>query len=808
MLRNSSPPIEPRRRRGADHGDASAARRTAAARRSPRRGRARRRGRGSVSVGAIGKRTSTSPPLELARDLEAGVGEDGEHRGVLGQHLGDEALDPGLGRARGELLEQARADPAALQLVGDGEGDLGRRAGRAGARSSRARRSRAVPRRRRRARRARASRARERLDEPAADAAEAVEAQVEAAVGEAREERRRARRASAARGGCRRSVEPSRRMTSTASATAGTRSSLTSPPKCRRSLQPAVEAPRSTAASFRARIEARCRMQWACPQRSSRAVGGRPRTAAAVDHRHRRLIRRPRGASPAFARSRVRRGRDARLRAPEAAADRRQSPFYARSLGQELLRRSDVRRTPPCSPRSTAWRPRPRCWRATPSGVLELARSPERRPDASSARRGRGVGRPGCAARQRLRASLVHDCRPAGAGRQASVPARAAPPETMQTYARGMDAAGHRGGPAARAGRGGRRAHLGALARRAAPAARRGGGRADRRALRGARRDRPQRLRSSSGSSRTGIDAETHAAIGDLPRGRGILGVLIRDATPLRLHDLDEDPRSVGFPPGHPPMRTFLGVPILLRGVAYGNLYLTEKADGERLHRRGRGARHAARGPGGGRDRERAALRGRDALVAAARVAERGRQRARDRDRPRPAARPRRAAAARAARRAARRRSSLPAGGDELRFAAVAGDESEELVGETHAARELEERPRARARPQRAGRLGARRPRGATARSRGGSRRAPGSGCRCIARDQAIGVIAAHDKLGRDARFTDDDLRLAETFATRAAVAVDLSERSRATRCAASSRRRSSSAGGSPASSTTRPARR
>jgi len=78
----------------------------------------------------------------------------------------------------------------------------------------------------------------------------------------------------------------------------------------------------------------------------------------------------------------------------------------------------------------------------------------------------------------------------------------------------------------------------------------------------------------------TGVDAETHAAIGDLPRGRGILGVLIRDARTLRLHDLSEDPRSVGFPPSHPPMRTFLGVPILLRGTAYGNLYLTEKEGG------------------------------------------------------------------------------------------------------------------------------------------------------------------------------------------------------------------------------------
>jgi GAF domain-containing protein len=78
-----------------------------------------------------------------------------------------------------------------------------------------------------------------------------------------------------------------------------------------------------------------------------------------------------------------------------------------------------------------------------------------------------------------------------------------------------------------------------------------------------------------------GIDADTFAEIGNVPRGRGILGVLIRDATPLRLHDLNDDPRAAGFPPNHPPMRTFLGVPILLRGVAYGNLYLTEKAGGD-----------------------------------------------------------------------------------------------------------------------------------------------------------------------------------------------------------------------------------
>ena len=77
-----------------------------------------------------------------------------------------------------------------------------------------------------------------------------------------------------------------------------------------------------------------------------------------------------------------------------------------------------------------------------------------------------------------------------------------------------------------------------------------------------------------------GMSPETQLEIGDLPHGRGILGVLIRDARALRLHAISEDPRSVGFPPGHPPMRTFLGVPIMLRNVAYGNLYLTEKEGG------------------------------------------------------------------------------------------------------------------------------------------------------------------------------------------------------------------------------------
>jgi signal transduction histidine kinase len=77
-----------------------------------------------------------------------------------------------------------------------------------------------------------------------------------------------------------------------------------------------------------------------------------------------------------------------------------------------------------------------------------------------------------------------------------------------------------------------------------------------------------------------GIGDDERVAIGDLPRGRGILGVLITDARPLRLADLGSDPRSVGFPPNHPPMRTFLGVPVIAGRQVFGNLYLTEKEGG------------------------------------------------------------------------------------------------------------------------------------------------------------------------------------------------------------------------------------
>jgi signal transduction histidine kinase len=272
-----------------------------------------------------------------------------------------------------------------------------------------------------------------------------------------------------------------------------------------------------------------------------------------------------------------------------------------------------------------------------------------------------------------------------------------------------------------------------------------------------------------------GIDAETHAAIGELPRGRGILGVLIRDATPLRLHDLSEDPRSVGFPTNHPPMRSFLGVPILLRGVAYGNLYLTEKARGEDFDEE---------------DQELVTLLAGQAAVAVenARLYEAATRWSRqleslnevgnalatetdlDRLLDLVARRLRELLDARLV------TVALPSGPDELRFAVAAGEGGDELVGYrmpqsgSKSGRVLERR-----RSERVDSVldDPEVDRDVTRRLAARS----GLWVPLIARDRTIGVIAVHDKLGPDVRFTDDDLRLAETFATRAAVAVDLSER-------------------------------
>jgi two-component system, NarL family, sensor histidine kinase DevS len=270
-----------------------------------------------------------------------------------------------------------------------------------------------------------------------------------------------------------------------------------------------------------------------------------------------------------------------------------------------------------------------------------------------------------------------------------------------------------------------------------------------------------------------GIEPETQTTIGHPPHGRGILGVLIREARPLRLHDLTEDPRSAGFPPGHPTMRSFLGVPILLRGVAFGNLYLAEKRDGDFADD----------------DEDLVTLLASQAAVAIenARLYEASTSWSRQleslneignalvgeldlgrllqlvADRLRELIGARLVAIA------------LPVGA-EMRFEAASGDRADELVGvtfrrdESKGGRVLDRRRSERVDDvledpevdQAATRL-----LGATT----------GLFVPLLARDEAIGVVIAHDKVGLDPRFTDADLRLTEQFAARAAIAVDLSRR-------------------------------
>ena len=272
----------------------------------------------------------------------------------------------------------------------------------------------------------------------------------------------------------------------------------------------------------------------------------------------------------------------------------------------------------------------------------------------------------------------------------------------------------------------------------------------------------------------TGVDEQTRAAIGDPPHGRGILGVLIREAKTLRLRDLQEDPRSVGFPPNHPEMHSFLGVPILLRGVAYGNLYLSEKESGDEFNEE---------------DEELVTLLAAQAAVAVenARLYEAatgwsrqleslneiGNALVGELDLARllhlVASRLRELIGARLV------AIALPAG-SELRIQAAAGEGSEAVVGVmlpragSKAGRILERRRSERVdsiledpeiHQETTRQLAA----------------TSGLFVPLVAREEAIGVILAHDKRGSDPRFTDADLRLAEQFGARAAIAVDLSHR-------------------------------
>jgi two-component system, NarL family, sensor histidine kinase DevS len=270
-----------------------------------------------------------------------------------------------------------------------------------------------------------------------------------------------------------------------------------------------------------------------------------------------------------------------------------------------------------------------------------------------------------------------------------------------------------------------------------------------------------------------GIDDEARTTIGDPPHGRGILGVLIRDASPLRLHDLTDDPRSVGFPPGHPAMRTFLGVPILLRGVAFGNLYLTEKDEGDFTDD----------------DEELVTLLASQAAVAVenARLYEASTSWSRQLESLNEIgnalvgeldlARLLRLVADRLRELIGARlvAIALPVG-DEMRIEAAAGDHADELVGVTFGRGDSKAgRVLARRRSERLDSVfedpevdqAMTRLFGATT----------GLFVPLLARDEAIGVVIAHDKLGADPRFGDADLRVGEQYAARAAIAVDLSRR-------------------------------
>jgi signal transduction histidine kinase len=271
-----------------------------------------------------------------------------------------------------------------------------------------------------------------------------------------------------------------------------------------------------------------------------------------------------------------------------------------------------------------------------------------------------------------------------------------------------------------------------------------------------------------------GIDPETHAAIGDLPHGRGIHGALITDARPLRLRDLRDDPRSVGMPPNHPPMRSFLGVPILIRSVAYGNLYLTEKDDGD--------------GEFDEQDEELVTLLAAQAAVAIENarlyesatawsrqlesLSEIGAALVGELELPRllqlVATRLRGLIDARVV------AIALPVA-DGVRVEAVDGEGADALLHAVLPRVSKIGRVLERGRSEHVDDVardpevvqGVVRRFGATS----------GLYVPLIARDRAIGVVLAHDRLGGDPRFTEADQRLAEQFAAHAATAVDLSKR-------------------------------
>jgi signal transduction histidine kinase len=275
-----------------------------------------------------------------------------------------------------------------------------------------------------------------------------------------------------------------------------------------------------------------------------------------------------------------------------------------------------------------------------------------------------------------------------------------------------------------------------------------------------------------------GVDEEARAAIGDPPHGRGILGALIHDAHPLRLHAISDDPRSVGFPPNHPPMTSFLGVPVLLRGVAYGNLYLTEKAGGEDFTDEDQElvevlASQAAVAIENARlyeastrwsrqlesliDVSSALARETDIDVLLELLAQRLQE----------------LLAARLV------VVALPQGADDLRIVTAAGDGADVLVGRTISRADSKAGPvLERRQSERVDSLLDDREVNIEFTRSIGAR--AGLWVPLLVQGRPLGVLTAYDRVDApDARFTHDDVRLAETFASRAALSVELSERVR-----------------------------
>jgi signal transduction histidine kinase len=273
-----------------------------------------------------------------------------------------------------------------------------------------------------------------------------------------------------------------------------------------------------------------------------------------------------------------------------------------------------------------------------------------------------------------------------------------------------------------------------------------------------------------------GMAPETIETIGELPHGRGILGVPIRERSTLRLRDLSDDPRSVGFPAGHPAMRSFLGVPVMLRGASFGNLYLTEKLNADQFT---------------SEDEEIVRLLAAQAAVAIenARLyasAQRWSRQLESLNEVSEALASEANLAQLLALAATRLRELVDArvvmiqlptsDGLRLTVEAADGDDADRLLGlKLERASSKSGRTLARRRSERIDSLiddpevdqTAPRLVEATA-----ALYVP-----LIVRDRAAGVIVVYDKRGLDHRFSDADMRIAQAFANRAAIALDLSER-------------------------------